>query len=86
MPKYNDTLTDVNYFEVDDIPYQKGMFLSVIDPVNEQVGIYAKDTVNMYGRKEIVPSQIYSNWTDQSGTPYASFQALVDALKANFFF
>jgi hypothetical protein len=86
MPKYNDTLTDVNYFEVDDIPYQKGMFLSVIDTDNEQVGIYAKDTVNGYGRNQIVDSQHYSNWTDQSGTPFASFQDLVNALKANFFF
>jgi hypothetical protein len=84
MPKFNETLTDTAYFELDDTPHQKGIYELYANSDSEQVGIYrvAKNGASTY----LVNPTIFSNWTDSSDLPYASYTALVDAFKAAFFF
>lgn len=85
MPKFDETLTTTGFFRINDLPYQKGDYSVSFDPINETASIYKKNIVNI-GEFTLVEPTVYSSWTNSSGTPYASFSALVTDLELAFFF
>lgn len=88
MVKFNETLTDTSYFEVDGNPYGKGNYEPMYAVVgsNDVVGIFnlrkylAQGTVDF-----LVPLTPYFDWTNNSDVPYASLADLQTDLKAAFF-
>lgn len=83
MPKLNHTLTGSPFFEIDDKQHQKGAFDADTNPTSGTLGIYS---VSNNGRKSyLIEPTIYSNWTNNNDTPYASYDALIIDLKASFF-
>lgn len=84
MPKFNETLTTQGYFEIDDLPYQKGDWRPIFNNTLETVTIQSKSLNDV--TPQLVRQTNYSEWTNSSNTPYGSYQALIDAFKAAFFF
>ena len=85
MPKLNDTITDQEYFEIDDVPYAKKDWVLSFDQPNGRIAITAR-----YVRTDriayLVPPTVFGEYTNQAETPYVSFTALVTAFKTiNFF-
>ena len=88
MPQFDETLTSTGYFSIDDLPYQKGEFLHKVVG-GDSLGIYHKEERTIYNYEDVnwlVEPQIFSNWTNSGGTPYASLDDLLTDLKAAFFF
>lgn len=85
--KFNETLAAEAYFQIDDKSHNKRHFDADIDPVAETVGIYPIKTNGVvFPQNYLVIPVIYSEWTNQAGTPYASFAALEADLQTAFFF
>ena len=84
MPKYNETIPDEPYFEINDKPHQKGAFDLDANPTNGMVGIkrlHINDSTAYLER----PVN-FSAWTNNAGTPYASYDDLIADLKSGGFF
>jgi len=83
MPKLNHTLTGSPYFEIDGELRGKGNY--EIDYTTPNcIGVYS--ILDSNRRYYIVAADTnYSDWTNNDDTPYASYQALLDDLKACFF-
>ena len=71
------------YFEIDDRSHQKGAYDIDVNPDNEKVGVYRLSSNG--ARTYIVDPVIFSDWTNSSDTPYASYSALINDFKASFF-
>ena len=83
--KLNDTLTDTTYFEIDDVPHSKRQYVVSWDSVGGRVAIVPR-TIRSDRTVYLVKPTAFSEWTNQAGTPYASFSDLVDAFRTiNFF-
>lgn len=83
MPKYNETLTSTGYFEINGKQHQKGAYDTDANPDSETLGIYR---LSHNGAKTyLVDPVIYSEWTNNSDTPYASYAALISDINASFF-
>lgn len=84
MPKFNETLTTGGFFEIDEKPKQKGNYELDANESTGTIGIYriAKNGTQSY----LVRPTIFSDWTNNSDTPYASYAAAIVDFKAAFFF
>lgn len=83
MIKFNETLTAGGYFEVNDKPHQKGAFDIDADPSTGKVGI--SRVAGNASRTYLIRPTIYSQWTNSSDTPYASYTDLLSDINAAFF-
>lgn len=87
MPRFNETNTDTAYFEVDNVPYQKGEYRALLNSTNETFGIYTdKRGGEVLTKQFLFGEQGFADWTNQAGTNYGTFAALLTDLKAAFFF
>lgn len=76
MPKLEDKTT---YFELDGVPYPKNKCRAVVHDTHiglAEVGSGGKEG----GKVNWVSPSIFSEWTDQADTPYASKDDLLTAI------
>lgn len=83
MPKFNENLTTTGYFEVNDLAHQKSDWRPSYNPESETFGIVSKSKHDI--QQTLIFPAHYSKWTNSSNIPYASYQDLLDDVKAAFF-
>lgn len=83
MPRLNEVLTTEGYFEIDNLPHQKGAYDLDLDATAETIGIIKLNRNR--GNAFLFRPQGFAQWTNQAGTPYASFAAALTDFRLAFF-